>query len=407
MVGEIVRPVTDRQLAGLFCFTFTTMNTRSPEIQLPFYAKVTCILLSLVVIVYGLHVLESLLIPLVFAILFAVLLFPLVNRLENWKVPRILAIILCLLLALTILTGLFYGISVQLSNFSEVVPQFVKRGNEYINSIQKFADEHLNIDKQRQVDEIRKYLNQALSEAGVIVTTTLLTTTNIISTLFLVLLFAFFLLLYRDFFRTFFYKIFSDARRSKVDGVMSGIYEVVKDYMAGLFLVIIIIGTLMTVGLLILGVDYAVFFGFFGACLVLIPYFGISLGSLIPAAYTLVTQDNPFKALGVIGVFLFVQALEGNFITPYIVGSKVSINPLAAIIALILWENVWGLPGLVLALPMTAILKVIFDAVDSLKPYGFLIGEAEKPRPPIKNLQELAEQLPKRTKKVGKVEEKK
>ena len=162
----------------------------------------------------------------------------------------------------------------------------------------------------------------------------------------------------------------------------------------------------MTVGLLILGVDYAIFFGFFGAVLVLIPYFGISMGSLLPAIYTLVTQDNPVKALGVIGIFLFVQTLEGNFITPYIVGSKVSINPLAAIVVLILWESVWGLPGLILALPMTAIIKVIFDAAPALKPYGFLIGEAEKPRPPIKNLQQLADQLPKRAKKIGEVVEK-
>ncbi|SFD99207.1 AI-2E family transporter [Spirosoma endophyticum] len=382
------------------------MNIRPREIILPSYARLVCILLSLVIIVYGLHTLSGLLIPLVFAILFSVLLFPLVQRLENWRVPRILAIILCLLLALTVLTGLFYGISIQISSFAEVVPQFVKRGNEYINSIRTFADEHLNIDRQRQVDEIKKYLNQALAEGGTIVTTTLLATTSILTNLFLVLLFAFFFLLYRDFFRSFFYRAFSDARPSKIDGVMAGIYQVVKDYLAGLVLVIIIIGTLMTIGLLILGVDYAVFFGFFGACLVLIPYFGISLGSLLPAAYTLVTQDNPIKALAVVGVFLFVQALEGNFITPYIVGSKVSINPLAAIIVLILWENIWGLPGLVLALPMTAILKVIFDAVDSLKPYGFLIGEAEKPRPPIKNLKELADQLPKRAKKVGKVEEK-
>lgn len=385
---------------------FTYMNIRPREIILPSYARLVCILLSLVIIVYGLHTLSGLLIPLVFAILFSVLLFPLVQRLENWRVPRILAIILCLLLALTVLTGLFYGISIQISSFAEVVPQFVKRGNEYINSIRTFADEHLNIDRQRQVDEIKKYLNQALAEGGTIVTTTLLATTSILTNLFLVLLFAFFFLLYRDFFRSFFYRAFSDARPSKIDGVMAGIYQVVKDYLAGLVLVIIIIGTLMTIGLLILGVDYAVFFGFFGACLVLIPYFGISLGSLLPAAYTLVTQDNPIKALAVVGVFLFVQALEGNFITPYIVGSKVSINPLAAIIVLILWENIWGLPGLVLALPMTAILKVIFDAVDSLKPYGFLIGEAEKPRPPIKNLKELADQLPKRAKKVGKVEEK-
>jgi predicted PurR-regulated permease PerM len=88
------------------------------------------------------------------------------------------------------------------------------------------------------------------------------------------------------------------------------------------------------------------------------------------------------------------------------VGSKVSINPLAAIIALLLWETLWGLPGLVLALPLTAIIKVIFDSIEGLTPYGFLIGEAEKPRPPIKNLQELADQLPKRVRKVGKIDEK-
>ncbi len=382
------------------------MNIRSREIELPPYAKLVCVLLSLVVIVYGLHTLQGLLIPLVFAILFAVLLFPLAQRLEKWGVPRVLAIVLCLLLALSVLTGLFWGVSIQISSFSEVVPKFVKRGSEYINSLQTFADERFNIDKQRQLTEIRKYLNQALAEGGTIVTTTLLATTNILTNLFLILIFVFFFLLYRDFFRSFFYKVFIDVRRSKIDEVLTGIYEVVKDYLAGLVVVILIIGALMTIGLLILGVDYAVFFGFFGACLVLIPYFGISMGSLLPAAYTLVTQDNPIKALGVIGLFLFVQTLEGNFITPYIVGSKVSINPLAAIIVLIIWENIWGLPGLVLALPMTAIIKVIFDSVDALKPYGFVIGEAEKPRPPIKNLQELADQLPKRAKKLGKVEEK-
>ncbi|MFD2572436.1 AI-2E family transporter [Spirosoma soli] len=382
------------------------MDTRSPEIQLPPYAKLVCILLSIVIIVYGLHTLQGLLIPLVFAILFAVLLFPLASRLEKWHVPRILAIIICLILTLTVIVGILYAVSMQISSFAQVLPQLVERGNDYLNQIQTYADEHLNIDRKRQVAEVRKYLNQALSEGGAILTSTLLATTSTLTDVFLVLLFIFFFLLYRDFFRSFFYRVFNDTRRSKIDTVLQGIYMVVKDYLAGLFLVILIIGTLMTVGLLILGIDYAVFFGFFGACLVLIPYFGISMGSLLPAAYALVTEDNPLKALGVIGVFLFVQTLEGNFITPYIVGSKVSINPLAAIIVLILWENVWGLAGLVLALPMTAIIKVIFDSVDSLKPYGFLLGEAEKPRPPIKNLHELAEQLPKRAKKIGDVDEK-
>ncbi len=382
------------------------MNNRSQNVDLPFYAKMCSILISIVIIVYGLHALEGILIPLVFAILFSVLLFPLVQRLENWGVPRVLAIVICLLLALAIVLGLGYVISMQIRSFAEVVPKFVERSTVYVDSLRTLLDEKFNIDRRQQGAEVEKYLNKAMAEGGTIVTSTLLATTSTLTDVFLVLLFGFFFLLYRDFFRSFFYKAFEDTRKSKIDGVMEGIYTVVKDYLAGLVLVIVIIGTLMTVGLLILGIDYAVFFGFFGACLVLIPYFCISLGSLLPAAYALVTDDNPLKALAVIGVFLFVQMLEGNFITPYIVGSKVSINPLAAIIVLLLWENVWGLPGLILALPMTAIIKVIFDAVDSLKPYGFLIGEAEKPRPPIHNLQQLADQLPKRAKKIGDVQEK-
>ncbi|GAB3565314.1 hypothetical protein GCM10027578_12420 [Spirosoma luteolum] len=382
------------------------MNMRSQNVDLPAYAKITGVLISIVIIVYGLHTLQGILIPLVFAILFSVLLFPLVHRLEKWGVPRILAIVLCLLLALAVVSGLFYAISMQISSFAEVVPKFVERSKLYINKLQVFADERFSIDRKQQSKEITKYLNQLLAEGGTIVTSTLLATTSTLTNVFLVLLFGFFFLLYRDFFRSFFYKVFDDTRRSKIDSVMEGIYTVVKDYLAGLVLVILIIGTLMTVGLFILGIDYAVFFGFFGAVLVLIPYFGISLGSLLPAAYALVTEDNPLKAVAVIGLFLFVQMVEGNFITPYIVGSKVSINPLAAIIVLLLWENVWGLPGLVLALPMTAILKVIFDSVDELKPYGFLIGEAEKPRKPIKNLKELADQFPSRARQVGEVQEK-
>ena len=382
------------------------MNSRTPEVRFPFYARLSTILISMVILVYGLHTLQGLLVPLVFAILFAVLLLPLARRLEKWHVPRILSVLLCLILTLAVISGILYAVSMQVGNFAKVVPQLIERGNTYLNQIQNYADERFNIDRQQQITEVRKYVNQLLAEGGTILTTTLLATTSALTDVFLILLFIFFFLLYRDFFRSFFYKAFSNTRQSRIDSVMGEISRVVKDYLAGLVLVILVTGTLMTIGLLILGVDYAIFFGFFGASLVLIPYFGISLGSLLPAAYTLVTDDNPLKALAVIGVFLFVQAMEGNFITPYIVGSKVSINPLAAIVALILWENVWGLSGLVLALPMTAIIKVVFDSVDSLKPYGFLLGEAEVPPPPIDSLEQAIEELPERVEEIGEVDEK-
>ena len=372
----------------------------------PFANKLAGVLISLVIIVYGLHVLEGILIPLVFAILFSVLLFPLAHRFEQWRFPRILASLVCLILLLTFIVGLFYVVSLQISSFSEVIPKLTQRAQQYVGQLQTLASDRFHINQQQQTAQIQKYTKQVLAEGGTLLSSTLTATTSALTNVFLVLLFTFFFLLYRDFFRSFFYKAFADTKRTVIDTVFGGIYTVVKDYLAGLMLVILIIGSMMTAGLFFLGVDYAVFFGFLGACLVLIPYFGISLGSLLPAAYTLVTQDNPLKAVAVIGLYLGVQMIEGNFITPYVVGSKVSINPLAAIVVLILWENIWGLPGLILALPLTAILKVVFDSVDSLKPYGFLIGEAEKPRPPINSLKDLTDQLPRRAKKIGQVDEK-
>jgi hypothetical protein len=147
-----------------------------------------------------------------------------------------------------------------------------------------------------------------------------------------------------------------------------------------LFLVIIIVGILNSIGLLILGVPHAIFFGFLAGFLILIPYIGILIGSLFPALLSIVTMDSPWYAVGVIGVMSFVQFLEGNFITPNIVGSKVSVNPMAAIVALFLGGQLWGLSGLILALPVTAILKVILDTIPSLEPFGFLLGEPVQKR---------------------------
>lgn len=383
------------------------MNNRAPEIQLPPYARLTCILLSLVIIVYGLYILQDTLVPLIFAVLLSATLFPLCHRLERSGVPRVGAITICIVLSIALLYGLIYLVSLQIGNFTAEAPRLLKRGNQLLDQVQRYADQNFHIDRQQFVSQARKYLNSSLQNAGILLTSTLLVTTNVLSTIALLPLFIFFFLLYRDFFKSFFYKVIGQTHRKKVDTIFGQIYTVVKDYLVGLVLVIAIVAVLNTIGLLILGVEYALFFGVFGAFMILIPYVGIAIGSVLPALFTLGTNPNPLVALGVVGVFLFVQILEGNFITPYIVGSKVSINPLAAIIVLIMWGQLWGLSGLILALPLTAILKVIFDSIDSLKPYGFLLGEAEKPRPPIRNIQELTEQLPERVRRIGRAKAKK
>jgi len=144
-----------------------------------------------------------------------------------------------------------------------------------------------------------------------------------------------------------------------------------------LLLVILIVGTLNTISLLLLSIQNAFFFGFFAAVLVLVPYIGVAIGSILPIILALITKDSAWYAIGVALSFGVIQFLEGNFITPYIVGSKVSINSFVAIVALILFGNLWGIGGLVLALPLTAIIKVVFDSIDKLKPWGFLLGDVE------------------------------
>jgi predicted PurR-regulated permease PerM len=178
----------------------------------------------------------------------------------------------------------------------------------------------------------------------------------------------------------FFYKVFHRISRKRIDAVLTKIYEVVHSYLTGLVTVTIIVGSLNTIGLLVLGIDYAVFFGFLAAALLVIPFIGILIGSILPIIIALITKDSPMYAVGVAGVFMSVQFLEGNFITPQVVGSKISINGLIAIIALLLGSALWGIAGMALSLPTIAILKVVFDAVPDLKPFGYILGEPDHDR---------------------------
>lgn len=374
------------------------MENKQAEVNLPSYVRLACILIITTILVYWLSTMQELLVPLVFSVLFAMILYPINHRLERWGAPRVLAILVCLVIVIGFLYLLFYLISLQIANFTQEAPKLVERGNAILDRLQTFGEDRFHIERAEITKQAKSYFNNLIRESGSFLTSTLLATTNTLSTISIVPLYIFFLMLYRDFFRSFFYKVFSSTKRAKIDVVFGRIYTVVKDYLVGLVLVISIVGVLNTVGLLILGIDYAVFFGFLGAFMILIPYIGILIGSLLPALFTLLTNDNPLVALGVIGVFSFVQILEGNFITPYIVGSKVSINPLAAIIVLLLWGQLWGVTGLILALPMTAIIKVIFDAVEPLKPYGFLLGEAERQKTRPLNVKEIADKIPKKVK---------
>ena len=365
-----------------------------PE-RLPFNVKLPLALLSITIIVFWLSILESVLVPFIISIILSILLFPLCDWFEKRKIGRVLAITITIVLFTVLIGVIVYLASTQIAGFSEMIPQLLDKLEKAYNNLLRWTSEKFDLSIETQTNQLNTYANQLLARGGTVVGSALTTTSNMLGNLTIMPVYMFFLLLYRDFFRDFFYKVFKNVEKEKVDEVLRKIYDVIHSYLSGVIIVTIIVGTLNTISLLLLGIDYAIFFGFLASVLLIIPYIGILIGSLLPIIIALVTKDSPMYAVGVAASFFAIQMLEGNFITPNIVGSKISINPLAAILGLLMGAILWGLAGMALCLPCIAIVKVIFDSVPNLQPYGFLMGEPAISRDNTEEKKQKAQKLEK------------
>jgi len=344
----------------------------------PYALELAASLVSLALIIAFMYALQSVLLPLMFAILIAISLYPVAVLLERLRLGKALSALLAVLLAIAILSGLIWFIVHQVIVIGRDGAEIQSKFMSIFDIIQRWLHDQFGLEPSDVVNRLRGQANQILSSAASYVTAAFGSLGNIVAGAVLVPLFAFFLLYYRVFFREFFFRAFRSTPQEVVHNTLNKIYDVVQSYLLGLVTVMGIVAVLNTVGLLLLGIQYAWFFGTLASLLMLLPYIGIAIGSILPALFALATKDSAWYALGVVAWFQVVQFLEGNFITPNIVGSKVSINPLMAIISILLGGMLFGLAGLILALPLTATVKVIFDAVPSMNAFGFLIGEPEK-----------------------------
>jgi len=340
--------------------------------------RIASILIILVICFVILSWAADVIVPLLFSLIFSSMLFPICFRLEKWGCHKGLSAFISILVA-GVLTALFLGIVItQLIHLVEQAPQFIRRLSDLVDKAESYVAQRYHIEKSAQADHVHQQLAKLLDNSSNYFSSTMTFTTNLLTNFVLILLFSFFLLYLRVFFLEFFYKVFASSEKSLIDETLQKIYEVIQNYLLGLIKVICIIGTLNSLGLWLLGIESPLFFGFLGGLLVIIPYIGILIGSALPVIIALITKDSYWYAVGVFGVFMFVHILEGNLITPYVVGSKVSINPLIAVFALLLFGKLWGLAGLILALPVTAICKIIFDTLPGFKAVGFLLGKPQK-----------------------------
>ena len=345
------------------------------QVKQPAVIYFTFFLVGLSLLVFVLHTLADLFLPLVYAILFSLLLMPIVTRLERWHWPRILAIAMAILLVALGVGLLFTFFGTQIIGLRSELPLIQAKLGVLFDQTQQQLAHRFHFQPVSREQVIDKTLVAIRTEGGSYLGSTLDTTLGMLSTVVLVPIYMFCFLYYRDHLRQFMFRFVEPDKRTTVLHTVDNIQHVVQGYMVGLATVIAVVSVMNAIGLLALGVKYALFFAVFASVLAVIPYIGITVGSIIPALITYVETGSLVHGLAVVGVFMFVQVISDNILSPLITASKVSLNPLTAIIALILGAQLWGTPGMILSVPVSAVLKVVLDANKATEPWGFLLGD--------------------------------
>lgn len=306
------------------------------------------------------------------------MIFPFCSRLEKWNFSKGMAAFTTIFIATILLCFLGYILFTQVSIFTEGMPQITKKINLLIDDIRDFAAHKLSIKKSVVAEKIQEQIAQLQNSSAYMAASMLKVIPALLINIFLIPLYTFFLIYYRHFFIEFFYKVLQRSDKEQIDVVIQKMELVIKGYLFGQFLDILIIGAANAAILYFIGIGYPVILGFLIATFCIIPYLGMIVGSLLALLVAFITTDTGWQPLTAFSLLWIIHLIDSNLVAPMIIGHKVSINPLVAIFVLFLFGELWGLPGLFLAIPLTAILKVIFDAVPGLHPYGFLLGEPQK-----------------------------
>ena len=356
--------------------------TTAPQKQLmdnntysvPLFLRLAQIIMGLLAFFYIIYAGKVILVPLIFATIFGILLNPIVNYLCRKKFNRIFAITSALLLGIIIVGLLVFFIVSQLRMFSSSLPQLQEGFSHFFSDILKWITNTFGIGPEKLNNWMQILKNGTLNNGSLVIGQTISGVGNLFAFIFLLPVYIFMILFYKPLLLEFIARLFPKEKHNTVAEVLLETKGLIQSYLAGLLLETLIIAVLNSCGFLLLGVRYAILLGLVGAILNIIPYLGGLVGLALPVIMSLATQ-NTSTAIYVIIVYSVIQFIDNNFIVPKIVASKVRMNALVSLIVVLIGGALWGIPGMFLSIPITAIAKVIFDRVDGLKPFGFLIGD--------------------------------
>jgi len=348
------------------------MNTS----QLPFFVKLAAILLSIVLIGYLVYIGQPLLSPLLFAFLFSMMLLPVNRVLEKIHVPRSLAVLISIVLFIAVLLAVLYFVASQVRVMAGDWPALQQQLNITLQQLQEWLHEHLHMKIQSREDLIQ-IATQNISSSAIIGHTVVSISTTLLFIIFIPI-YMFLLLYYRRLLTRFLMQLFKEPHRPQVHATLRQIERVVKRYVLGLLMEIVAIAILLGSIFWILGIPYAWLLAVITAILNIIPYVGI-YSSLVLCTLITFASGSISKTLALVITMVAVHTFDANFLMPRIVGSQVKINVLITIIGVVIGEMMWGIAGMFLAIPTIAIMKIVFDQIESMQAWSILLSDDTRP----------------------------
>lgn len=343
--------------------------------NMPAYMKALSVMVFIIVLVFFLIVGKGLLVPLFMGGFFSILFTPLSSLLEKYRVPRTLSCFISLLLMTALVIGLLSFIITNIVSFTKDFNNVSERLVSVASEVDNWTYQNFGINENLAEKAESDFLLELLNQNSGSISNFALNTIGSMSGLVLIPVFMFFFLLYRDHLTKMMVMVYRDKDPVLVKLRITNLRKVIQNYIVGVGKVMLILAILNISAYSIIGVKHAIFFGILGAILNIIPYVGPFFGVLLPIIYSFLTMDSLIYPLIIFISFQLIQLLEGNFLTPKIVGGNVNLNAFITFLGLLVGGAIWGVAGMILVIPTMAILREIFDLNEDTKPFALLLGE--------------------------------
>ena len=333
--------------------------------------------LAIIIFFFVIIVAKGILIPLTLSYLFSTLIYPLVVLFKKWRFPSSLAILVSVLLFIGLIFLAFNLFLQQLQGFLDDLPLFKEKALINLQYLKQNIEDVFGISSEAQHQWLSARIQHLFDSSSNFTKNAFNATTGTIFKLLIIPVFMFYLLNSRDRYRGFITMILPKGLKPRAEELMSKMSMVSQHYIQGVFIVILILCVLNSAGLYIVGLKYAMVFGVISALFNVIPYFGNWIGASLPLFFAMLTGETPGLFFGVLLVYIIIQFIEHNILTPNITGGNVRLNPLVTIVGIIVGGMVWGVAGMLVVIPAIASLKILFENVDSMKPLAHLLGSEE------------------------------